>query len=235
MKVTLLTTETIHHNFFIREILKLNCELSVFVESKQIPKIHFETYHPFEDDRDKYELNRWFSGLTIPISEICPVNYIEDVNSNDSISLIMDSNPDLIIVFGTGFIKKKLIELYPEKLINLHGGNPTKYRGLDSHLWTIYHKDFKNLTTTLHKVDQGLDTGEIIMQSKIPLSKGDSLVTIRAKNTEVCVRLCECAIDMFKRNKKLLSVPQLERGRYYSAMPDVLKKTCKENLDNYLS
>ena len=66
------------------------------------------------------------------------------------------------------------------------------------------------------------------MQSKIPLSKGDSLVTMRAKNTEVCVRLCECAIDMYKRNKKLLSVPQLERGRYYSAMPNVLKKICKD-------
>ena len=27
-----------------------------------------------------------------------------------------------------------------------------KYRGLDSHYWSIYHKDFESLVTTLHRV-----------------------------------------------------------------------------------
>ena len=235
MNVSLLTTETIHHNFFIREILKLDCDLSVFVETRKTSTFNYETYHPYEVERDKYELNRWFNGSNIPTSQIYSVKQVDNVNSNFAISLIKDSNPDLIIVFGTGLIKKKLIDLYPEKLINLHGGNPTKYRGLDSHLWTIYHKDFNNLITTLHKVDQGLDTGEIIIQSKIPLCSKDSLVTLRAKNTEVCINLCEYAINMYKKDKKFLSIPQLERGRYYSAMPSVLKTICIKNLENHLS
>ena len=46
--------------------------------------------------------------------------------------------------------------------INLHGGDPEKYRGLDSHLWSIYHEDWASLVSTLHVVSKDLDAGDSI-------------------------------------------------------------------------
>ena len=59
-----------------------------------------------------------------------------------------------------------MISIFENKIFNLHGGDPEKYRGLDSHYWSIYHNDFKSLITTLHKVRPILDTGEIVLQGK---------------------------------------------------------------------
>ena len=45
------------------------------------------------------------------------------------------------------------------------------YRGLDSDLWAIYHRDYKNIGVTIHMVDSELDTGEILYQENTPCIK----------------------------------------------------------------
>ena len=119
-----------------------------------------------------------------------------------------------------------MLDLYKGRLVNLHGGNPEEYRGLDSHLWAIYHGDFDNLITVLHMVDSGLDTGDIVEREKLELVYGADIRVLRKINTEACLRLTLKALKNFEKNNQFNSKPQLRFGRYYSFMPSVLKDSC---------
>ncbi len=138
------------------------------------------------------------------------------------------TKPDALVVFGTGRLGEAVIGLSPDAAVNLHGGDPEDYRGLDTHLWAIYHGDFPSLVTTLHRLAPTLDSGEIIQSLPLPLERGMALHELRRVNTEICLRLTLAALDDFKRRGRFVGRQQRRIGRYYSFMPAVLKPLCVE-------
>lgn len=234
MKLTILTTQTIHHTFFIKELIKNGIEINVLLESKNEKPFPFKTFHDFEEERDIYEIEKWFSGKDTKIEDIAKTTKFRSLNSIDAINLINEEETNISIVFGTRKINEHFINSYKGTILNLHGGDPEYYRGLDSHLWAMYHKDFDKITTTLHKLDEKLDNGEIIFKKNIPISQNSSLKTLRSENTELCVELVKKAIKMFEDNSFFISTKQKKIGRYYSAMPAVLKSISLKNFSNYI-
>ena len=117
--------------------------------------------------------------------------------------------------------------------INLHGGDPEKYRGLDSHLWSIYHEDWASLVSTLHVVSKDLDAGDIIEKRSIDLLKTKDLYSLRAANTLNCINMSLLALDYFKNKGTFQLSPQTQKGRYYSFMPTVLKEVCVKKFCKY--
>ena len=169
------------------------------------------------------------------ISNFLRVHEVNEINSKISINKLKEINPDLIVVFGTGIIRQELISIFENKIFNLHGGDPEKFRGLDSHYWSIYHNDFNSLITTLHKVRPTLDTEEIILQDKVKLWSQMQLYQLRSSNTELCVELVFSLIDFYKKKKSLIGRKQQTKGRYYSLMPEVLKQDVEKKFDNYIN
>ena len=90
--------------------------------------------------------------------------------------------------------------MLPGKFLNLHGGNPITYRGLDSHLWAIYHEDFSELVTSIHLVEPELDTGKLINKRPIKLKSKMKLYQLRAENTLCCIALTLEALENLKNN-----------------------------------
>lgn len=117
------------------------------------------------------------------------------------------------------------------KVFNLHGGDLSKYRGLDSHYWSIYHNDFKSLFVTLHTTETKLDTGKIIYEKKINLTKTDKIYQLRYKNTNICVSLVQSLIKRLKLRKRYISKRPISYGRYYSFMPKQLKAIVEKNFN----
>ena len=234
MKLTILTTQTVHHTFFVKELIKIGIEVNVFLESNNQKPFPFKTFHDFEKERDIYEIEKWFSGENTKIEDIAKTKKFKSINSLDAINLIKGEETNISIVFGTGKINENFINSYRGTILNLHGGDPEYYRGLDSHLWAIYHKDFNKITTTIHKLDEKLDNGEIIFKKEVPITKNSSLKTLRSENTELCVDLVKKAIKMFEDNSFFISTKQKQIGRYYSAMPAVLKSIALKNFSNYI-
>jgi len=233
MKIAVLTTETPHHIYFVREIKKIFDDVIVFSETQNLVA-PFETYHSFEGMRDEFECNEWFHGQEMKISEYAKVYSFSSMNEEAAIQTLKKENADLVLVFGTGLLKSNLIRVCPNNIFNLHGGDPENYRGLDSHLWAIYHRDFSSLVTTLHRVDPTLDAGDIVLQGQIPLTQEMGLHKLRSLNTQLCVQLAVTLIDMCSRNGKLVSRRQRQAGRYYSFMPSVLKSICYKNFEKFI-
>ena len=213
MKFVLLTTDTTHHTYFAWKLNEV-CPLhAVFLETKGIIP-HFETFHPFEALRDAYERETLLKDFDGTINDVTGTRNFESMNSEKCVFALQTLKPDIVIVFGTGKLHMPLIRIASVACLNLHGGNPERYRGLDTHLWAIYHNDFNDLVTTLHYVDANLDTGDIVLQSELEFGSSTKLYQIRAINTKVCVNLLLIALNAFQSIGCLPSRKQVGRGRY---------------------
>ena len=232
MRIVVLTTETPHHGYFVHQVSKEFPLEAVFVETR-IPRPAFDAYHPFEDERDEYERQVFFGGKNSRMRDFRPTFEVGSCNDSDAVARIKGINPEFIIVFGTGKLSNEVISVCPHAIINLHGGDPEKYRGLDTHLWAIYHGDFQQLIATLHHLNEDLDDGAIILQASVPIEAGVRLHQLRQLNTNVCITLALSAIDMYSRHRAFVSRPQRKMGRYYSFMPAALKEICRCRFERY--
>ena len=234
MKIGILTTQTPHHAFFVREIQSTFGDVVAFCETRNASQPPFTIHHPFEDDREEYEWNRWFGGDVTAIADLVPTRQILTMNEPEAVTSLEHEKAEVVLVFGTGILKPQVIATNPNRIFNLHGGDPESYRGLDTHLWAIFHREFSGLVTTLHRLDAGVDTGDIIVQGSLPLHAEMQIHQLRAANTEVCVRLAVAAIDMIARHGDVTSRPQRAVGRYYSAMPADLKSVCQSRFNAHI-
>jgi len=225
MRLAILTTDTLHHAFFVRELALSGYDVRVFCEAKGL-EAPFEVRHPFEDRREKSEQEAWFDGNRASVSNFAETLTFDSMNDAEAVKSLGEFCADAAVVFGTGKLKRPIIDLLPGRLVNLHGGDPEEYRGLDTHLWAVYHRDFDGLISTLHMVSPELDTGDIIDRAQLPLFKGMKLEELRRVNTEACLEITCKALEALRREGAFSSTPQEKLGRYYSFMPMVLKEVC---------
>lgn len=69
--------------------------------------------------------------------------------------------------------KKEIINIPPLKTINCHAGKLPFYRGRNILNWVLIN-DEKDFGITVHYVDEGIDTGDIILQNIYPITDNDS-------------------------------------------------------------
>jgi methionyl-tRNA formyltransferase len=233
LKTVIFTTETTHHLYYVWKLQKLCLLEAVILETNSL-QAGFPTTHPFEKDRENFEKNEVLKEAPGKIADIVPVSHFKSVNESSCVDKIKELAPDIIIIFGTGRVSAEVISLPAKACLNLHGGPPEHYRGLDSHLWAIYHNDFQNLITTLHCVEPTLDTGSIVFEQQLHITRDTSLEKLRIVNTEACINMSALAISALRENGYLPSRLQLEAGRYYSFMPYALKEVCVRKYNRYL-
>jgi methionyl-tRNA formyltransferase len=231
MRVVLLTTETTHHTYYVARLAETATIAAIVVETST-PKPPFDVLHPFEVARDEYEREVLLAGITTPISAIAPTETV--VNVNDALPVLRALTPDVVLVFGTSRLEPSVIEVATTACLNLHGGNPEEYRGLDTHLWAIYHRDFENLVTTLHHIAPDLDTGDIVAARPLPLSANMPIHELRSVNTKICLSLTQEALSEIEQGTAPRR-PQQKRGRYYSFMPAVLKERCVAEFERHVA
>jgi methionyl-tRNA formyltransferase len=180
----------------------------------------------FQRERDAYEQSLWFAGEVPALADMCPTRMVHGVNTDDGLRVLKRLDVEVAISFGTGWIKAEALRLLPVERWNLHGGDPQKYRGLDSHLWALYHRDSEALVTVLHALDPELDSGAIIAGGSIDLTGFPELHMLRAANTELAVSLVLGSLAHLGTVGQVPRMPQAAVGRYYSALPAALLETC---------
>lgn len=221
--IVLLTTKTSHHFYFINEISKI-CNLFIIFENN-ILRSDFNIKSVYEKKQFLYEKQKWFDNKQIKIKKQLKFLNTNNINSIKTVNFINFYNPNIIFSFGISRLKKDYLNKINRKIYNFHGGDTSFYRGLDSHLWSLYHNDIRGLKNTLHEVDDKLDTGRIIFKEKLNLIKTKKLYQLRSINTELCVKLAKKFINL----KKIKKIKQQKKGRYYSFMPTVLKNLIDQN------
>lgn len=84
-------------------------------------------------------------------------------------------------------IKSAVLELFPDRAINLHISLLPWNRGADPNFWSFLTGTPKGVT--IHYLDKGLDTGDIIIQEEVSFAAGETLATSYQRLQETIQRL----------------------------------------------
>ena len=231
MKLVIFSTDTKHHRYFINKIADKFDICSVIYERKKLTK-DYDTGPFFEKEEDEFE-EKFFEEVKRNIDNTKLIE-VYSVNNKALVKYIEYLKPDLGISFGTGLIKPYIFNIPKWGTINIHRGCIGSYRGLDSDLWALYNKDFDKIDVTLHYIDENLDTGDVLLQKNLSLDKVSYIYNIRYYTT---VMATEMVIEILNRflfeDKKVSGNPQVNLGKYFSAINIGQKHKALENFLNY--
>jgi folate-dependent phosphoribosylglycinamide formyltransferase PurN len=113
----------------------------------------------------------------LKIAEIENVTRVDSVNSLEGRKALIKASPHVVVVNGTRIIGKATLESVTAKFINMHAGITPLYRGVHGGYWALAENNPQLVGTTVHFVDTGIDTGEVIEQSFFDVSARDNFVT----------------------------------------------------------
>ena len=225
MQLVILTTGAVRRRYLVEKLQARFPIARVLVETRDPPP-PYPTAHPLDDARKTRERDNWYDGNPPTFESIADVQSFENLNEPEAVDQLQELKPDVLLVFGTGRLSEAVLRQCPAGSINFHNGDAEAYRGLDCHLWPLFHGDFDALRMTMHKIEPTLDTGAIIDRRPVPLRHGMPLSDLRRAATELTVEMALDALDAFQKNGAFAATPQVRSGRYYSYIPAVLKDTC---------
>ena len=103
---------------------------------------------------------------------------VPHINDRRVVELAERLGPDLIAVFGTSLIRGPLLGMGRLGIVNLHGGLSPEYRGADCTFWALYNGEPEKVGCTIHFIDRGIDTGNLIAHVSPEVKPGDDELTL---------------------------------------------------------
>ncbi|ULL19446.1 hypothetical protein DVH26_36595 [Paenibacillus sp. H1-7] len=105
----------------------------------------------------------------------CPFIFDTNINKNEYINMVQNSNADIAISLNwLSIIGKEMITQFKYGIINAHFGDLPRYKGNATPNWAILQAEHK-IVLTLHQMSEELDSGPILIQREYPL-KTDTYV-----------------------------------------------------------
>lgn len=122
---------------------------------------------------------------------LCPVS----VNSDESLAEIGGFGADLHVSMSYDqILRAPILKLPPRGTLNCHAGALPFYRGRNPLTWAIINGE-QEFGVTVHWVDLGIDTGDIVRQVKTPIKASDTYATLLASAAKLCASTLVRAIS----------------------------------------
>ena len=138
-----------------------------------------------------------------------PIEISKDINSNEFLRRISKYDVDLFVSMSFDqILKKRTIDFPKLSSINCHAGKLPFYRGRNILNWVLIN-DEKEWGITVHYIDEGIDTGDIILQNVYTISDDDDYCSLLNKAHTECAEILYEAIKKIQ-NGSVQRVPQKE-------------------------
>ena len=130
---------------------------------------------------------------------------------------LQKSGADMIVLAGyMKVLPKEIIERYRNKIINIHPSLIPKYCGKGFYGKRVHKAVLeggeKESGATVHFVDEGVDTGEIILQEKVPVLEGDTPDELAARVLKVEHRILAEGLNQIAAKIQVEKMKSDEKG-----------------------
>lgn len=166
------------------------------------------------DDNGK---DSWHESLVrIALENRLPTVRKRKVKDSFVIRKIRQANPEIICcIGGTQIIPQEVLEIPGLGCLNIHPALLPKYRGRFSTVHAIFNGE-KYTGVTVHWMDDGIDSGPILMQKKIKIDSADTAKTLYDKFTRVGKELFVAFLKGWLKGERIRSKPQdKNKATYY--------------------
>ena len=94
-------------------------------------------------------------------------------------------NPDYLILAGyMKIVSSEIVQRFRNRIINIHPADTTLHQGLHGYEWAFENK-METTKITVHFVDEGLDTGNVIGQREVDISDCGTIEEVEQKGLKV--------------------------------------------------
>ncbi|PYG89123.1 methionyl-tRNA formyltransferase/UDP-4-amino-4-deoxy-L-arabinose formyltransferase/UDP-glucuronic acid dehydrogenase (UDP-4-keto-hexauronic acid decarboxylating) [Ruminiclostridium sufflavum DSM 19573] len=160
--------------------------------------------------------NDWYTG----VDEVAEKNGLllyknVDVNSESFINEITALKPDLIVVVNfQQILKEQLINIPQRGCINTHAALLPKYRGRAPLNWAVIHGE-RQVGVTVHYIEKGIDTGDIIIQKSIDIGDEEYIDSVLEKVKDVYPTVVNNAVNLIQSGDFVRIKQDLSKGNYF--------------------
>lgn len=157
-----------------------------------------------------------------PVKELAlryniPVLQPVKIRDEGFINIIKDLCPDIIVVIAYGkILPKAVLDIPPKGCINVHASLLPKYRGAAPINWAIMNGEKETGVTTI-LMDEGMDTGDILLTQRISIKPEDTAADIHDRLKHVGATLLVETIKEV-RSGTLRPIPQAHIHATYAPM-----------------
>jgi folate-dependent phosphoribosylglycinamide formyltransferase PurN len=123
------------------------------------------------------------------------VSNIGSVNSQACRAALRALDPAVVVVYGTRILKRDTLQCVAAPFINYHAGINPKYRGQNGAYWARRNRDPAHAGVTVHLVDEGVDTGDVLYQARADFAPDDNIATYQHRQMAVALPLMIAAVE----------------------------------------
>ncbi|ACP25605.1 formyl transferase domain protein [Sinorhizobium fredii NGR234] len=155
-------------------------------------------------------------GVSCEANSSVPVHHIVSINDAEGRARLTALRPAVVFLISCRMLKPETLAAIPCPVLNFHAGINPQYRGLMGGYWALVNGDPENFGATVHLVDEGVDTGGILYQSRQTPTRADTMHTYpllqTAASTAIAIRAVE---DALAGNLQPVAVSQPSRQWYH--------------------
>lgn len=149
-----------------------------------------------------------------------PVYQPEKIRTPEFLAFLRELGADVMVMVGYGrIIPQSIIDISPHGIINVHASLLPKYRGAAPIQWAIANGETRSGVTTM-RIDAGLDTGDILLQSETEIGAEETAVELSPRLARMGAHLL---VETLLRIEDGTIVPQPQDSAQATLAP-VLKK-----------
>lgn len=129
--------------------------------------------------------------------------------------VVSEARPDVTVVIGTSIIRDEVLRRLGPAVLNVHGGCLPDYRGNHCFFFALYDGAFDRIGSTIHFVDAGVDTGDLVARIHPPLRPGDSAEALYCRAEKLAIHHLADLLERYGRTGTLPRAPQPRSGRTF--------------------
>lgn len=208
--------------------------LKSLIDAGYVPEVVIQEVSKVGDEERQKFLNRMAGHPIAPrINELLtgkkiPIYNVPNHNGQSCFELLQQFQPELLVLGGTRIIKERILNIPTKGTVNAHPGLLPWLRGSASVGWALY----KNLPigATVHFIDPGIDTGDIIHREELKVLNGDTYESLNGKVSRLAAELMVRAVSDVD-NGTVTRIPQdTTQGETFRVIPEDLLEIGKRGL-----
>ena len=115
-------------------------------------------------------------SLDLSPPKVAPLR-VRSINSEAARDLMRGIVPSVVVVNGTRIIGRETLACVDAVFLNMHAGIIPLYRGVHGGYWALADGNSDLVGTTVHVVDEGIDTGRVMGQATFDVTDEDTFAT----------------------------------------------------------
>lgn len=205
LRLAILSSDDAHHRYLQARLgaefdLRLvvvepgNAQRRRLIERRRWADYAANTYHSWRRKLlglDSYRRDYFRIPDGLPHMQ-CERLEVTSINAAAVAEALRRVEPEFVVVMGTSILRGAALEAISGRAVNIHGGYLPHYRGNHCFFWALYDGRYDRVGSTIHFIDAGIDTGDVIEVVPVDVEQDDTAETLYCRAERAAIeRLIE--------------------------------------------